>query len=139
MGAEFKLVDVMKAGETSVGCKETPCKYVAFRIPGLIATGNANLFAFAEGRKFSCGDFGRGEGNGQHDLVMRQSIDGGNTWGDLRTLIDALSFWPNSSAHHAPEDGNAIWDPSPIWDNSTKVGRDFFNNATHCVRLYTYM
>jgi hypothetical protein len=80
-GAKVELVDVMVAGESSVGCLVLPCKYVGFRIPGLIACGNQTLLAFAEGRKFGCGDFGSHQPNGgQHDLVMRKSVDGGQTW-----------------------------------------------------------
>ena len=45
------------------------------------------LLAFAEGRKFGCGDF-----TGQHDMVMRKSSDDGLTWGPLHTIVDAISF-----------------------------------------------
>ena len=59
--ANVTLVDVMVAGETSLNCTETPCKYAAFRIPGLVAFegkgGEDVLLAFAEGRKTGCGDF----------------------------------------------------------------------------------
>lgn len=95
--AEVKLVDVMTAGESSVDCKNPPCKYAAFRIPGLVDAGGNTLLAFAEGRKFGCGDF-----DGQHDLVTRKSTDGGLTWGPLHTIVDALHFWPTANASPPP-------------------------------------
>ena len=51
--------------------------YAAFRIPGIAATPTA-LVAFAEGRKFACGDF-----DGQHDIVAKRSLDGGQSFGAL--------------------------------------------------------
>ena len=129
-GAAVDLIDVMLAGASSTGCKEgPPCKYEAFRIPGLIACGNGTLLAFAEGRKFGCGDFGSHthKNGGQHDLVMSKSTDGGRTWGGLRTLVDALTLWPNISAATPPENGNAVWDPTPVHDYSTSTTFLFFN------------
>ena len=71
--AKVTLVEVMGAGSEAVGCTQGGCKYTAFRIPGLVAAGNNTLIAFAEGRKFSCGDFGSGKGKGQHDMVTSRS------------------------------------------------------------------
>lgn len=122
--AEVKLVPVMVAGSTSVGCTQGGCKYAAFRIPGLVAAGNNTLIAAAEGRKFGCGDFG-----GQHDLVIRRSTDGGETWGQLRTILDAVSFppWSKVNATAKPDTGNAVWDPTPLWDARTGKVWLFFN------------
>eukprot|EP00038_Savillea_parva_P014906 m.12358 g.12358 ORF g.12358 m.12358 type:complete len:569 (-) comp2940_c1_seq1:138-1844(-) len=124
--ANVTLVDVMVAGETSLNCTEPPCKYAAFRIPGLVAFegkgGEDVLLAFAEGRKTGCGDFA-----GQHDLVMKRSVDGGHTWGPLVTLIDAISYWPNVTANKSPDNGNAIWDPTPLFDATTGRAFVFFN------------
>eukprot|EP01050_Picozoa_sp_SAG11_P037484 SAG11_NODE_14799_length_599_cov_0.994000_2_plen_95_part_01 len=67
--AAVRRIPVMTAGATAVGCRSPgPCKYAAFRIPGLINTRNGTLLAFAEGRKFGCSDF-----DGQHDLVATRS------------------------------------------------------------------
>jgi hypothetical protein len=81
-GAIVKLVPVMQQGDTAVGCTQGGCKYAAFRIPGFANVGNNTLIAFAEGRKFGCGDFGPPpppgkHGWGQHDMVIRRSTDGG--------------------------------------------------------------
>ena len=127
--APVQRVRVMGAGSEAIGCTQGGCKYAAFRIPGLVAAGNNTLLAFAEGRKFSCGDFGRGKGKGQHDMVMARSTDGGAHWGPLTNILDALSFapWKNLDAESSPDDGNAVWDPTPLWD--AEAGRVwlFFN------------
>ena len=115
------LIDVMKPGLASADCSEPPCLYHAFRIPGLVAVPPHSLLAFAEGRKTGCGDF-----DGQHDLVMRRSTDDGTTWGPLRTLVDAVTFWPHI---HVPT-GNAIWDPTPLHDAHTGRTFVFFNGES---------
>lgn len=50
--------------------------YSHFRIPSLISIEN-RLFAFAEARKHSASD------HGQIDIVLKQSDDGGISWGEL--------------------------------------------------------
>lgn len=124
--AKVILVDVMSPGDTSVNCTESPCKYAAFRIPGLLVAptkdGGEVMIAVAEGRKTGCGDF-----SGVHDLVVRRSLDHGRTWGELVTVIDSISFWPNITAKTPPEKGNAIWDPTPVADRTTGRIFVFFN------------
>ena len=36
-------------------------------------------------------------------------------------MLDALSFppWKNLDAEAKPDNGNAIWDPTPVWDSHT--------------------
>ena len=61
------------------------------------------LMVFAEGRRYSCSDFGvsptgvvNNGTNGQHDLVYRRSTDDGRHWGPLTRVVDAnRSFPPN--------------------------------------------
>ena len=85
----------MTAGATAIGCKSPgPCKFAAFRIPGLINTRNGTLVAVAEGRKFGCGDF-----EGQHDLVATRSTDSGESWAPLTVLFDANFSWPSTKYH----------------------------------------
>ena len=48
--------------------------YFAYRIPALICTHKGTLLAFCEGRKTSLSD------DGNNDLVLRRSLDGGKTW-----------------------------------------------------------
>ena len=117
--AKVEIVSVMPEGMASNDCAEPPCKYAAFRIPGLVAIRNT-LLAFAEGRKFGCADF-----DGQHDLVMRRSTDNGLTWAPLTTLVDALAFPPWKNYHVKTH--NAAWDPSPVHDRITNETFVFFN------------
>lgn len=117
---DVQLTNVMPAGAASIDCRTPPCKYAAFRIPGLVALPPHTLLAFAEGRKFGCGDF-----QGQHDMIMRRSTDDGQTWGPLRTIVDALEaeFWRGISV----STHNAVWDPTPVHDAATGRTWLFFN------------
>ena len=94
------------------------CQYLGFRIPGLVNAGNGTLLAFCEGRKYTRGDFGVRRGLGQHDMVMRRSTTSGKTWGNLTTILDALDFepWKALDAESRPDTGNAVWDPTPLYD-----------------------
>jgi sialidase-1 len=88
--------------------------YAAFRIPGLLAVNNTVL-AFAEGRKFGCGDF-----DGQHDIVFKRSIDGGRTFGDLHVLLDPYLLFGQSCANRTSHTVACMfWDPTPVYDRST--------------------
>ena len=120
-------------------------------------SGNNTLLAFAEGRRYGCGDFGPFPGGrlgflgnqthippselgkGQHDLVMRRSTDGGLSWEKLTTILDAVDFppwkdvraeskvyWPRENLTFG-DAGNAIWDPTPLWDRETDTVFLFFN------------
>lgn len=57
--------------------------YHTFRIPAITATRDGVLLAFAEGRRYSAAD------DGDIDLVLRRSFDGGCTWGPLQVVADA--------------------------------------------------
>jgi sialidase-1 len=74
--------------------REKPCRdsvpyragtsgYHTFRIPAITATPEGVLLAFAEGRRNSAAD------DGDIDLVLRRSFDGGCTWGPLQVVADA--------------------------------------------------
>jgi len=56
--------------------------YECFRIPALVQWEGGELFAFAEGRKSNCADFGN------VDILMRRSVDSGRTWSPVRVLVD---------------------------------------------------
>ncbi|MEO3747640.1 sialidase family protein [Plantactinospora sp. B5E13] len=73
--------------------------YACFRIPAVVEAGNGLVLAFAEGRVADCGD------DGDIDLVLRRSFDGGRTWGPLQVVSEG-----NGSTH-----GN----PVPIVDRRT--------------------
>ncbi|MGW6195165.1 exo-alpha-sialidase [Kribbella sp. NPDC055110] len=73
--------------------------YSCFRIPAVVHATNGDVLAFAEGRVADCGD------DGDIDIVLRRSTDGGKTWGPLQVVSDG-----NGSTH-----GN----PVPIVDGKT--------------------
>lgn len=73
--------------------------YQCFRIPAVVTTKKGALLAFAEGRRNGCSD------TGSIDLVMKRSLDGGETWGKLEIL------WH--------DDGNTCGNPSPVVDLTT--------------------
>ncbi|MEV0699860.1 sialidase family protein [Saccharopolyspora sp. NPDC050389] len=73
--------------------------YACFRIPAVVRAGNGDVLAFAEGRVADCGD------DGDIDIVLRRSADGGRTWGPLQVVSEG-----NGSTH-----GN----PVPIVDQRT--------------------
>ncbi|MEV5963659.1 sialidase family protein [Kribbella sp. NPDC051952] len=85
--------------EDSVLFQQQTEGYSCFRIPAVVRAANGMVLAFAEGRVADCGD------DGDIDIVLRRSSDGGKTWGPLQVVSDG-----NGSTH-----GN----PVPIVDNRT--------------------
>lgn len=82
--------------------------YNEFRIPSIVQTDNGMLLAFAEGRVASPSD------NGNIDVVLKRSTDGGRTWGPLQIIDDT---------------GDGKWgNPVPVVDRRT--GRIVLN-TTH--------
>ncbi|PZG00033.1 neuraminidase [Micromonospora deserti] len=73
--------------------------YACFRIPAVVRAKNGMILAFAEGRVDDCGD------DGNIDLVLRRSADGGRTWGPLRVVVKG--------------DGQTRGNPVPIVDAHT--------------------
>ena len=65
------LVDVFVAGQG----------YPFFRIPSLVTAKSGALLAFAEGRTRLADQSG-------NDLVLKRSLDGGNTWGELQCIAE---------------------------------------------------
>ena len=75
--------------------------YFAYRIPGLVVTKAGTVLAFCEGRRNSIDD------DGDIDLLLRRSTDGGNTWTPQQVICD----WGGDTA------GN----PCPVVDRDTGV------------------
>ncbi len=76
--------------------------YFAFRIPSLLVSAKGTLLALCEGRKTSLSD------DGDNDLVLRRSFDGGRTWEKLQLVHE--------------EGGDAvitIGNPCPVIDRTT--------------------
>ena len=72
--------------------------YSVYRIPTIISINNGKLLAFCEGRR-SIMD------NGNIDIIMKRSINNGNTWSSLKIIWDMGS--------------NTCGNPSPVFDRST--------------------
>ena len=71
--SEREWQDVYKAGDAGVH---------TYRIPAIVQTRGGVLLAFAEARRNSEGD------SGDINLVVRRSLDGGRTWGEIITIWD---------------------------------------------------
>ncbi|MCU0385150.1 MAG: glycoside hydrolase [Flavihumibacter sp.] len=54
----------------------------SYRIPAIIGLPDGKLLAFCEGRVNHAGDFG------DINIVLKTSMDGGNTWSALQTVVD---------------------------------------------------
>ncbi|SDU78077.1 sialidase family protein [Jiangella alkaliphila] len=96
--------------------------YHTFRIPAVVQAADGTLLAFAEGRINSPGD------DGDIDLVLKRSADGGVTWGPLQVVVDG--------------GGNKFGNPVPILDertgrvvlNVTRTGGDVSGDDIRCGR-----
>ncbi len=73
--------------------------YDTYRIPALLLTQKGTLLAFCEGRKDSQSDAGN------IDLLLRRSLDNGQTWEPVQVLVD--------------DGGNTCGNPCPILDRRT--------------------
>lgn len=73
--------------------------YSCYRIPAIIQTQKGTLLAFAEARKNNCKD------NGNIDLVVKRSTDGGKTWGPM------IMIWDDGD--------NTCGNPVPVVDQRT--------------------
>jgi BNR repeat protein len=94
--------------------------YHTFRVPAVIQAADGTLLAFAEGRVRSASD------DGNIDLVMKRSVDGGATWGPLQIVVD--------------DGGNKVGNPVPVLDRSngrivlnvTRTGGDVTGDDIVC-------
>lgn len=89
-GAVAQPVTVYRAGEGG---------YEAFRIPAVVTASDGTLLAFAEGRKDSAID------NGDVDIVVKRSGDGGRSWTALSLV------WSDGD--------NTCGNPAPVVDASS--------------------
>lgn len=88
-GAETQT-EVFKAGEGG---------YHTYRIPALLVSAKGTLLAFCEGRRGSSSD------SGNIDVLLRRSLDGGETWGPVQTVADMGD--------------DTVGNPAPVVDRKT--------------------
>jgi sialidase-1 len=86
--------------------------YHAYRIPALVVSTKGTVLAFCEGRKNGLAD------DGDIDLLLRRSLDGGQTWQDVQLIHDAGA--------------NTAGNPAPVVDATTGTIHLVFciNNTT---------
>ena len=75
--------------------------YACFRIPTVVKSNSGAVLAFCEARKEGCSD------TGNIDLVMKKSLDNGDTWSSLKIIWD--------------DGDNVCGNPSPVVDTETGV------------------
>ena len=75
----------------------------AYRIPALITTTKGTLLAFVEGRKDSFSD------HGHNEILMRRSLDNGNTWTPMQVVKkDGINALNNPTAV-VDRDTGTVW------------------------------
>ncbi len=79
--------DVFVGGESN---------YHTFRIPALVISNAGTTLAFCEGRKDSASD------QGNIDLLLKRSHDGGETWGDIQLVHEEGGDAPITIGNPAP-------------------------------------
>ncbi|MBC8354238.1 MAG: exo-alpha-sialidase [Planctomycetes bacterium] len=78
--------------------------YHTYRIPAIVTTNEGDLLAICEGRKTSRSD------HGDVDLVMKRSIDDGQTWSSLSLVYE-----------EGDDAKTTIGNPCPVVDRSTNT------------------
>lgn len=79
-----------------------------YRIPGLVTTKKGTLLAVYDVRWISSRDL-----QGDIDVGLSRSTDGGNTWEPMKTIMD-LDEWGS-----LPQDQNGVGDPAILVDDVT--------------------
>lgn len=73
--------------------------YHTYRIPSIMVTPKGTVLAFVEGRKENSSD------TGDIDLLLKRSLDGGNTWEEQQVIWD--------------DGGHVCGNPTPVVDEET--------------------
>jgi len=80
--------------------------YHTYRVPALAVTGKGTILAFCEGRKNSKAD------DGDIDVLLKRSFDGGKTWGFMQLVHDEDKGAPISIGNVSPivdRDTGTVW------------------------------
>ena len=86
--------------------------YHTLRIPAIVVTTKGTILAFCEGRRHSMSD------TGEIEIVLKRSLDGGETWSKLQVI------WSDP--------GNTCGNPCPVVDSETGTVWLFMNHNLGC-------
>jgi len=81
-----------------------------YRIPGLVNTNNGTLVAVYDNRYLASGDL-----QGDIDVGMSRSTDGGQTWEPMKRVIDMGMY------NGLPQNQNGVGDPAVLVDKNTNT------------------
>jgi len=113
--AMFEQIDLFQRGTNG---------YHTYRIPAVVVSSQGTLLAFCEGRKESAAD------DGDIDLLLVRSFDGGKTWGDVQLIHDAGSHTAGNPAPVVDRDTGEIILPFCINNNTVWVTKSSDDGAT---------
>ena len=97
VAGELDKVDVFTAGQEG---------YQFYRIPAIVTAPDGTLLAFCEGRKSSRSD------DGDIDMLLRRSLDGGKTWLPIQVLAEEGGDAPIKFGNPCPvvdTESGTIW------------------------------
>ncbi|HZG23921.1 MAG TPA: sialidase family protein, partial [Chitinophagaceae bacterium] len=77
--------------DTTLLFEPTAGGYTMFHVPALVITTKGTVLAFTEGR------YGKGKDWDDMDLLLRRSLDGGNTWEPSKVVIPYTKGKPTSN------------------------------------------
>jgi len=77
--------------------------YNTYRIPALCVARTGTVLAFCEGRKYEMRD------HGEVHLMLKRSVDGGQTWTSIRTIVEEKGFTCGNPCPVADMKTGAIW------------------------------
>lgn len=81
-----------------------------YRIPGLVTTSKGSLIAVYDNRYLASGDL-----QGDIDVGMSRSTNGGNSWEPMKPIIDMGTY------NGLPQNQNGVGDPSVLVDPATNT------------------
>lgn len=79
--------------------------YHTYRIPAMVVTPNGAVLAFCEGRKYETSDAGK------IDLLLKRSLDGGETWEAMQVLVEDGDMTCGNPCPVVDRDTGIVWLP----------------------------